>query len=554
MRKSTTLQKRTAGKQEITIDVFAGIDRSTSRFRIEGDGQRLYEATNVFPYIQGLLKRRKDAVQTNSRDSDNAFPTFPALSLVGNAVIKKLVEFNNTICFVYEDDGDQGKVLVDSFDTGANTLTNRVSKTSNGGSAYTFTAGGRMDAVAYNTSNSTPNDVMFVDTEGTTQIIYIRSDWTIQQVTPAHTASDGVCDVFLQAFFSAQKTVTGRMGRTSAANTNVASVQYTLAEAPGRILRLMSFGYQTASAGATSVFIIFKQSSIWVMTGIGTTESMDQITGNIGLVGRDAVTYTPLGLCFAGRDTDGLINLYLLDRNSLVLHTIGHELYEELNDIPKASYGEVLLSYHRNRMIRIAMTKTGDSVNNNQEYWMDFYNGYKKRTLWGPNFLPASNTLKHAISFSGGIDPEDSGFFMILEEGSSLKIYEEINTDSYNSTDSEWDDQIWRTKMFDFGRFYGIVMCIKIVALDNAAKFKVSYEVPKDAGDDNDTTITEIGSGYQMGSTGRYLTKPIRMVPPLLVNQIGFKIESDYDGTDNKPFEPSMIVIEYEMTGREVIE
>lgn len=543
---SAVLKKTKRKKQEVLIDVFAGIDRSTSRRRIEGDGQRMYEASNVFPYIQGDLLRRKDAVQTNSRDSDNAFPSFPAGTITGNAVVKKVVEYNNTIVILYEDDGDTGKLLVDSLDIGTNALTNRVAKSA----GYTFTSGGAVNAVSYNLTGVNGSTLAITPEGSSTK--YLKTDWTLN--AGIATSNQGISEVFLQTYIFKE---TSSAGFGKIKRTNVAlftgSVTYQLAEPAAPMIKFLSFGYQTSSAGATTVMLIFTASSIWALTGIGTTESFEQITGNIGLTGKEAITYTPFGVCFVGRDTDGLLNLYILDRNSLVLHTIGHELYEELNDIPKANYDDIVLSYHRNRMVRIALTKTGNAISNNQEYWMDFYNGLKKRTLWGPNFLPTSNSLSNTISFSGGNTPANSGFFMLLKEGTTYKIYEEVDTDTYNSTDPEWDNQVWRTKMYDFGKNFGIILNIIIVARANGAKFKVYYEVPKLTGDDDDTTQILIGS-FQMGTTGDYRTKPIRLVPAILKRQVGFKIESDYDGDDNEPLEISQFGFEYEITQREVIE
>lgn len=542
-RQSSILEPTGAKKQTVMVSVFAGIDRSTARFRIEGKGQRLYEARNVFPYIQGELSRRKDAVETNSRDSNNAFPTFPAETLVGNPVVKKIVEFNNTICICYIDDGDTSPqdLIMDSFDTGANTLTNRIAKSD----AITMDADGKIDAVIYGPS-------LWADRQGE-DAFNVTNAWAINTPGLGNTG-EGICEMFLQAWFHINDASPNQsIGRTVPGGGTPDNVIYNLREAPGNIIKILPFGYQTSSAGATTVLLIFKPSSVWVLTGIGATESFEQITGNIGLAGKNAVIYTPFGVCLVGRDTDGLLNLYLLDRNSLVLHTIGHELYEELNDIPKANYNDIILSFHRNRMVRIAMTKTGDAVANNQEYWLDFYNGLKKRTLWGPMPLPASNILNQTISFSGGTIPANSGFFMLLKEGATYKIYEDINADTYNSTDSEWDDQVWRTKMYDFGRYYGIIDTIIIVARANGAKFKVYYEEPKLTGDDDDTTQTLIGS-YQMGTSGANITKPIRIVPAILKNQVGIKVESDYDGVDNKPLEISQIGFEYEVTQRQIIE
>lgn len=544
-----TIVRTKRKKDTIMIDVFAGIDRSTSRYRIEGDGERFYEMLNVFPYIQGLLQRRRDAVQTNSRDSNNAFPTFPTQTVTAANVLE-VREFNNTICIFYEDTGDTGKLMMDSLDTGANTLTNRIDKAD----GITFTAGGPVEARTYHTKNVGIKEVLGFTCAGDSIVRTIRAaDWSLSTM-PVSGATRGACEVFLQSFhFTTTESDGSSQYKRSAPSLNTTFTTYTLSDGVGEIIKLLSFGYQTSSAGATSVLLIFKPSSIWAQIGIGSTESLEQITGNIGLVGKDAITYTPFGVCFAGRDTDGLINLYLLDRNSLVLHTIGHELYEELNDIPKTSYSSVVLSFHRNRMVRIAMTKTGDPVENNREYWLDFYNGLKKRTLWGPNLLPASNSLAHALGYSGGDAPEDGGFFMLVKESGVYKIYEEADTDTYNSTDSEWDDQVWRTKMYDFGGKYAIIPRIIIVALANGAKFKVYYEVPKTSGDDDDTTKTLIGS-YQMGTGGSYESKPIRIVPGILRRQTGFKIESDYDVSDNNPFEMSQFGFEYEMTDREVIE
>jgi hypothetical protein len=545
MAKSGVLERKRK-KDTVLVNAFAGIDRSTARYKIEGKGERLYEASNVFPYIQGDLLRRKDAVETNSRDSNAAFPTFPAGTMTGDPVVKKVVEYNGLIVILYEDDGDTGKLLVDSFDVGSNTLTNRLQKAA----GYTFTSGGKVDAVPFALTSVT-DPLLVIAPEGA-QSKYFNTAWTLATAIAQDT--EGINEVFLQAYFYKKAFTSGFSEIARAAVASFGSdVKYYLTDFATPVLRMISFGYQTSSAGATSIMVIFKSNSMWAMTGIGSTESFEQITGNIGLAGRDAVTYTPFGLCFAGRDTDGLINLYLLDRNSLVLHTIGHELYEELNDIPADNYTDIVLSYHRNRMVRIAMTNTGDSVANNKEYWMDFYNGLKKRTLWGPNPLPASNSLLRAISFSGGADVANSGFFMLLKEGALYKIYEEVNTDTYNSTDSEWDDQVWRTKMYDFGRYYGIIDTIIIVARANGAKFKVYYEEPKLAGDDNDTTQTLIGS-FQMGTGGARITKPIRIVPAILKNQIGIKIESDYDGDDNEPLELAQLGFEYEVTQREVIE
>lgn len=554
--KSTTLTGSPGKKDTVLVNVFLGIDRSTSRYRIKGKGERLYETSNIFPYIQGELNRRRDTIQTNSRASDAAFPTFPATSLTGDPVIKKVWEFNNTICIAYEDSGDTGKLLVDSFDTGANTLTARIHKTSKGGSPYTFTAGGDVDAVAYNSSTASPPDISIIDPQGS-KIVYLRSNWT-NALDAGGNVGDGVNEVFLQSFHHTNDPATtkfGQIGRTPVGNDSIDSgATYQLADFVGRILRMMSFGYQTSSAGATTVLLYFKPSSIWVQTGIGATESFEQVTGNIGLAGLSAATYSPFGVCFVGRDTDGLLNLYLLDRNSLVLHTIGHELYEELNDIPKGNYSDIVLSFHRNRMIRIALTKTGDAVENNKEYWLDFYNGIKKRTLWGPNHLPASNSLVRAIGFSGGADPTDSGFFMILKESGTHKIYEEINTDTYDSTDTEWDDMIARTKIYDFGRYYGIISKVIIVAKANGAKFNVYYEVPKAGGDDDDTTITQIGTTITMGTGGEWETKSIRIVPAILRKQIGFKVASAMTVGDPNPIELSQIGFEYTITQREIIE
>lgn len=541
---SPILEPTKVKKQTVMVSVFAGIDRSTARFRIEGKGERLYEMKNVFPYIQGKLQRRRDPVETNSRDSDNAFPTFPVQSLTGNPVVKHIVEFHDNIVIFYEDDGAAGVVLADRFDVGANTLTAVIQASD----AESFDSGGALMAVSYANQQE---EVLYLGRDGN-HGLEIEDNWAITDYDPTQVNLRGVVEVFLQCIFSVKDTTYNWLHRSAPAGATF-TVTYPQAEDVGLIMRLMGFGYQTSSAGATTVLLVFKPSSIWVLTGIGSTESFEQITGNIGLVGKEAVTYTPFGVCFVGRDTDGLLNLYLLDRNSLVLHTIGHELYEELNDIPKVNYDDVILSFHRNRMVRIAITKTGDSVSNNQEYWLDFYNGLKKRSLWGPMPLPASNALEHTISFSGGNTPNNSGFFMLLKEGSTYKIYEDTNDDTYNSTDSEWDDQVWRTKIYDFGRYYGIIDTVIIVARANGAKFKVYYEEPKLIGDDNDTTQTLIGS-YQMGTGGANITKPIRIVPGILKNQVGFKIESDYDGADNEPLEISQIGFEYEVTRREVIE
>lgn len=548
MPSSTILQQTKRKKDQVLVNVFAGIDRSTARFRIEGKGERLYEMSNVFPYIQGRLQRRRDPIQTNRRASDAAFPTFPAQSLTGWAIVKSITEFNDNIIIFYIDSSARDVVLADRFDVGANTLTALIQASD----AEAVTANGDIRGTPYNWDAPLG---MVVSADGNHNL-NIDGSWALTDFHAAIGSITAIGEVFLQTFFNLETGEFNRLNRT-APKANTFTVSYDLTGGVGQIMRLMAFGYQTSSAGATTVLLVFRPSSIWVLTGIGSTESFEQITGNIGLVGKDAVVYTPFGVCFVGRDTDGLLNLYLLDRNSLVLHTIGHELYEELNDIKKGNYDNVLLSFHRNRMVRIAMTQTADSVSNNQEYWLDFYNGLKKRTVWGPNFLPAGNSLDKAISFSGGNVPNNAGFFMLLREGTggetTTKIYEETNLDTYDSTDSEWDDQVWRTKIYDFGRFYGIVNNVIIVARANGAKFKVYYEEPKLTGDDDDTTQTLIGS-FQMGTGGAYVTKPIRIVPAILKNQIGIKIESDYDGDDNEPLEISQLGFEYEITQREVIE
>ena len=543
-----TLEKTKQTKQKVSVDVFAGIDRSTSRYRIEGDGQRLYEASNVFPYIQGLLQRRRDAVTTNSRTGDGAFPSFPAQAIGGTAIIKEVVEFNDEIVIFYVDSASLAVILADRFSpasNGINAITGLLIA-----DAVAIDSGGTVQATPYK-RDATAGALLHVARDGIFGLV-ISTSWGVSNFDATNTDMLAVSEVFLSTLFQLRKTEYNRISRT-AVGGNSFTVNYNLANSVGLIMRMISFGYQTSSAGATSVMVIFKPSSTWVITGIGATESFEQITGNIGLAGLHAITYTPFGLCFVGRDTDGLLNLYLLDRNSLALHTIGHELYEELNDIPKANYTDIQLSFYRNRMIRITITKTGDSVVNNKEYWMDFYNGMKKRTLWGPNHLPASNILRRSISFSGGNTPANSGFFMLLEESSVIKIYEDVDTDTFDSTDTEWDDQIWRTKMYDFGRVFGLVLGLKIIALANGAKFKVYHETPKASGDDDDTTQTLIGS-YTMGTGGSYVTKPIRFVPPLLRHQIGFKIESDYGAGDPNPFEMSQFEFEYELTDREVVE
>lgn len=546
MAKSAILERGRQKKQTVMVDVFAGIDRSTYRARIEGKGERLYEAKNIFPYIQGKLQRRRDSVQTNSRDSNNAFPTFPATSLTGNPVVKKVIDWNNNIIIIYEDDGDKGKLLVDSFDTGTNTLTARINKTSNGGGAYTFTNDGLIDAVTYSRA-------LFIDLAGS-KVVTLNLNWT-NSITATGNNGFGICETFLQTFFHINSSEPERIiGRTAPSSTTQDVVAYNLEEiSSGNIIKILSFGYQTSSAGATTSMLIFKASTIYVLTGIGATESMEQVTGNIGLVGKEAVTYTPFGICFVGRDTDGLLNIYLIDRNYFTLQTIGHELYEELNNIPPANYTNIVLSYHLNRMVRIAITSAGSAEFNDKEYWLDFYNGLKKRTLWGPFPIIASNSMTHAISFSGGNTPADAGYFKLLKEGDTTKIYEDVKTDTYSSSDSEWDDQVWRTKMYDFGEMYGIVIRIYIIALKNGAKFKVYYEKPKAGGDDDDTTSVLIGS-FQMGTDGNYKSKPIRIVPAILAKQIAIKIESDYDVTDNNPLEPLQIGFDYEVTGRETIE
>ncbi len=543
MAKSTTLEKTKHRKQEISINTFAGIDRSTSRYRIEGNGERFYEASNVFPYVQGLLQRRRDAVQTNSRASDAAFPSFPSQTLTGDPVISQIVEFNDNILILFEDDGDKGKVLIERFDVGANTLTTLIDIAD----AVQMDNDGELQGVPY---NHTGAENMVV-TRNSYQAFQYDNSWTRTSFDNSVTDLIGVCDVYLQTMFAVSSSF-NKIRRTDV-DGSTWTVEYDQTDSVGRITRLLSFGYQTSSAGATTILLVFKPTSISALTGIGTQEVFEQITGNIGLAGKWAVSYTPFGVCFVGRDTDGLLNLYLLDRTSLVLHTIGHELYEELNDIPKENYDDIILSFHRNRMIRISMTKTGDSVTNNREYWVDFYNGLKKRTVWGPFLYPASNTLLRTISFSGGNTPENSGFFMLLKEGSTYKIYEDVNTDTYDSTDTEWDDQIYRTKMYDFGGYYGLISKITLLAKANGAKFKVYMEKPKTDGDDDDTTQTLIAT-EQMGTSGGYESQRIRIVPPELVRQFGFKIESDYDATDNNPFELSQFTFEYQVTGREIIE
>ena len=540
--KSTILTPTKKKLQTVIVDMFAGIDRSTARFRIEGKGERLYEAKNVFPYIQGRLQRRFDSTQTNLRVS-SPFPTFPAQSLSGNPIFKTAVEFNDHICILYEDSGDTSKLLVDRFHTGNNTLIAVITKTSNAGNPFTFDTNGRVDAVIYDRK-------LYVDLQGS-KVVIIARDWT-SVITTAGNQGEGICEVFLQSCVHINKG-TKKIGRITPGGNDIDFVIDELQESPGDIIKLLSFGYQTSSSGATSLLLIFKPSSIYILTGIGATESMEQVVGNVGLVGEAAWTYTPHGVTFIGRDTDGLLNIYLLDRSYFVMNTIGHELYEELNIIPPSDYDKIIVSYHRNRMVRIAMTKTGDATFNLQEYWLDFYNGIKKRTLWGPFPVPVSNSIIHAISFSGGGVPANAGYFKLLKEGNTLKIYEDVNTDTYDSVDSEWDDQVWRTKMYDFGNTYGIVGEIIVVARANGAKFKIYYEKPKFGGNDDDTVSTLIGN-FQMGVEGDHRSKPIRIVPATLARQISFKIESDYDTNDNNPFELSQLGFKYEVTGREVIE
>ena len=153
MAKSNILQRSRRKKDTITIDVSAGIDRSTSRYRIEGDGQRLYEATNVFPYIQGLVQRRRDNVQTNSRASNAAFPTFPVQAIGGTAIIKEVKEFNDNIVILYVDSGALTVILADRFDPAANTLTAitgfRIAD------AVSIPSGGTVQAVVYKRTTTT---------------------------------------------------------------------------------------------------------------------------------------------------------------------------------------------------------------------------------------------------------------------------------------------------------------------------------------------------------------------------------------------------------------
>jgi hypothetical protein len=531
------------------IDVFAGIDRSTARHRIEGSGERLYEAKNVFPYLQGRLQRRFDIVDTNSRDSNSAFPTFPVQS-VTSALVLDVIEFNNTICIFYEDTGDPGKLMMDSFDIGANTLTARIAKSI----GITITTGGPLEARPYNTGSGTTSGTLAYAALGLsgTTVRYIKGDWTLASFTSTAATCRGQCEVFLQSFHFTTTDKAGKYKRTAPAATST-YVAYTLADDIGEIIKLLSFGYQTSSAGATSALLIFKPASTWLQTGIGSTESLEQLSGNIGLIGKDAIAYTPFGVVFVGKDRRGMINLYMLDRNSLVFHTIGHELYEELNDIPAVNQKDVVVSFDRNRLIRIALTKTGDSLPNLQEYWMDFYNGLKKRTIWGPFPIPVDSSLFRIVEFSGGDNAANAGLFALIKKSDVYKIYEETNNDTFDSTNTGTDDQIYRTKIYDFGNVYAIVPRMYIVALANGAKFDVYYEVLKASGDDNNTTQTLIGS-YQMGTSGLYESKPIRIVPGVLVRQIGFKIISDYDVSDNNPFELSQFGFDYEITNREVIE
>jgi len=542
------------------IDVFNGIDRSTARHRIIGDGAVLYEAKNTFPYLQGRLQRRKDYVTTNSRDSNNAFVSFPssdhagADALTGNPVIRKTVEFNGQIIIFFEDDGNTGILLADRFNVGANTMT-AVYKTTD---AIAYTAGGKIDAVPYTLAGGTFRLAIALEGASTRDI-----DTSWADTSQIAQASEGICEVFLQSFFYKvhESVAQGEVTRT-AVGTYGTLVAYTMAEAPDPIIKLVSFGYQTSSQGAYTNLIVFKHASTWLLTSVTSTAAFEQVSGNVGLVGRNAVVNTPVGLIFVGRDTRGFLNVYLLDRTSLTLHTIGHPLYEVLQDVPTANYDDIFVSYDRNRLVRIALTLTGDANTNIQEYWIDFYNGIKKRTFWGP-FPLKVQTLSYAIAFSGGPTPANAGFFIFELSGTTYSIKEETETDSFDSADTDIDVQSIRTKIFDFGTKNALVNMIWVTALDNGAKFKIYSEIPKAGGTDDDTTKTLIGTGnadtpvtgeYQMGTTGLYKTIPVRLVPALRVNQFGIKIDSDADVTDDDPLEISQIGFEFTSTQRTIIE
>jgi len=561
-----TLDRKRRGGQKslLTVETFQGIDKSTGRHRIEGDGIRLYEAQNTFPYIMGRLQRRRDYTNTNSR-TNTAFPAFPTQSLSGSPLVKKIVEYSNEICIFYEDDGDAGKLLMDSINIGSNTITARITKTSDGGGAYTFTSGGLVDAVSYvfDTGGAgTWTRFLIVAMEGN-HCIQITEAWAITDFDASVNTCNGVAEVFNQALFVARKGtgVDQVISRTGPAN-GAFQVTYAMSEDVGDVIRMVSFGYQTSSVGAYTNLIIFKPTSTWLMTGIASTAVIEQVSGNVGLVGKDAVVKTPFGLVFMGRDSRGFVNLYLLDRTSLTLHTIGHPLYEVFQLIPRANYEHIVVSYDRNRLVRIALTQAGDSNINEKEYWVDFYNGVKHRTFWGP-FPLKIRSLLHAIEFSGGDTPANGGFFFLEKiSDTDYKLMEDSNsTDGYDSTYPNADDQVIRTKIFDWGTKYALIPLIWVTALANGAKFKVYTEVPKTGGTDNDTTQTLAGPGssgttgeYQMGTTGVYKAVPIRLTPAIRVNQMGIKIVSDYDATDNNPLEISQIGFEFIETNRSIIE
>jgi hypothetical protein len=537
-------------KGSIMVDVFAGIDRSTARHRLAGGGSLLYEARNVFPYIQGRLMRRKDYVGTNSRAASAAFPSFPAQAVVGNAVVKNIVEYRDLICIFYEDSGDTGKLMMDSFDPAANTMTGRLTKAM----AFTFDAGGDVHAVVFTNIGAANRDYIMISAKGI-RTRYIDKNWVLDVLgSSTFPVSNGMNEVFLQSYFQIHDTAEYQARITrGGVGIFTGQVSYNLVEDVGSITKLISFGYQTSAEGAYTNLIIFKPTSTWLLTDLTSDASLQQISGNIGLAGRKAVVRTPMGVVFIGRDKRGFLNIYLLDRVSLTLHTIGHPLYETLQKIPKANYDDIVVSYDRNRLVRFAFTLTGDANINMQEYWIDFYNGIKSRTFWGP-FPLGVQSMSNVIEFSGGNTPANAGFFFLEKSGNTYLIREETELDTWQTSFSATESMVYRTQLFDFGSVYGLVQTIHLVALANGAKYKVSYEEPKAGGTDNDTTITAVGGTRTLGAGGGYQYVPIRITPKIRKRIVGFKIESVSDATYDDPLEASQLGFDYVLTQRGVIE
>lgn len=201
----------------------------------------------------------------------------------------------------------------------------------------------------------------------------------------------------------------------------------------GPITQISTYGFNSSTQGPLTWLLVFKQSSLHVLTGADiTVDRKEELTGAIGTLSPHSVVSVPEGVVYVGTSIDGSSSVYILD-NLLKNVELGFEIKADLSKIPLEKLKNIVAAYTGNRIYRLFAEGS--------EYFMDLIAGYERKAWFGPHdrmsSLESIINLTRIGDVSSGPPPA-----VLYVTSSDLYREESIKTDK---------DCVIQTKLFDAG-------------------------------------------------------------------------------------------------------